>query len=135
MPPEFHVDPKLDPMNALLRAGSGVRDGFPHWLKGAPTHVLAELLTALEERGWRLVPDGATAKGDVYVCPNGHPVESITMVACEAEGCGAYVAYEPSAHGMDLFRELEALTDVADIFAIRIEQLEQQLAAQESNQQ
>jgi hypothetical protein len=129
------MPPDPDPMIALLRAGSDVRGGFPRWLKGAPTHVLAELLTALEARGWRLVRAGAVAEGDVYVCPNGHPVESVTMVACEAEGCAAYVAYEPSAHGMDLFRELEALTDVADIFAIRIEQLEQQLAAQESNQQ
>lgn len=43
-------------MIATLRAGNRVRDGFPNWLKGAPTHVLAELLTALKEDGWTLVP-------------------------------------------------------------------------------
>ena len=42
-----------EPMMAMLRASRKVRDG--RWLKGAPTHVLAEFLTALENDGWRLV--------------------------------------------------------------------------------
>ena len=126
--------PADDAMHALLRAGRKVRGGFHHWLKGAPTHVLADLLTALEEDDWRLVPVGAVAEGDGYHCPNGHPVDAVTMVACEAEGCAAYVAYEPTAHGMYLHREAEALLAAADIYAVRIEQLEQQVADLEANQ-
>lgn len=43
-------------MMALLQAANDVRGGIPNWLKGAPSHVLAELLNAIEARGWRLVP-------------------------------------------------------------------------------
>lgn len=43
------------PMRAVLRAGGRVRGGFMHWLRGAPTHVLAELLQELERDGWMLV--------------------------------------------------------------------------------
>jgi hypothetical protein len=43
-------------MRAILNAGGRVRGGFMHWLKGAPSHVLAELLQELERDGWRLVP-------------------------------------------------------------------------------
>lgn len=41
-------------MQAILDAGHRVRGGFMHWLKGAPTHVLAELLRELEKDGWQL---------------------------------------------------------------------------------
>jgi hypothetical protein len=46
-----------DPMIGLLRAANRVRGGFMHWLKGAPTHVLAELLNELEADGWKLVAE------------------------------------------------------------------------------
>ncbi len=39
-------------MRAALRAMSRVRDGF--WVKGAPTHVLAEFLDELRADGWEL---------------------------------------------------------------------------------
>lgn len=42
-----------DAMIALLRASLKVRDG--RWIRGAPTHVLAEFLTELEKAGWVLV--------------------------------------------------------------------------------
>jgi hypothetical protein len=49
-------------MATLLKVGSHVRGGFQHWLKGAPTHVLADLLGALSAEGWVLrrrgFPDG-----------------------------------------------------------------------------
>lgn len=51
-----------DPMVALLRASASVRDG--RWIKGAPSHVLAELLTELEADGWRLSRDESTELGD-----------------------------------------------------------------------
>ena len=40
-------------MVAMLRAMSEVRDG--HWIRGAPTHVLAEFLTTLRRNGWLLI--------------------------------------------------------------------------------
>lgn len=43
-------------MIALLASANRVRGGA--WMRGAPTHVLAELLTDLEEHGWRLVNEG-----------------------------------------------------------------------------
>lgn len=46
---------RSEPMHAALRAGGRVRGGFIHWIKGAPTHVLAEFLKELEQDGWRLV--------------------------------------------------------------------------------
>lgn len=42
-------------MQALLKASSRVRDGHMSWLRGAPTHVLAELMAELEKEGWTLV--------------------------------------------------------------------------------
>ncbi len=39
-------------MVAVLRASMRVRDG--RWVKGAPTHVLAELLNELRAAGWEL---------------------------------------------------------------------------------
>lgn len=54
-----HVHDEYDPqeaMLAVLRAGSRVRGGYPHWLKGAPTHVLAELLNELGEEGYEIRP-------------------------------------------------------------------------------
>jgi hypothetical protein len=42
------------PINAILRAGSKVRDG--QWVNGAPSHVFAELLSQLEADGWELTP-------------------------------------------------------------------------------
>lgn len=40
-------------MRALLDASREVREG--RWIKGAATHVLADLLKALEKNGWGLV--------------------------------------------------------------------------------
>jgi hypothetical protein len=51
-----------------------------------------------------------------YVCPNGHPVEYVVMLPCEADGCMAHVAYEPTAHGMALDRQLqEAVEQIAEL--------------------
>lgn len=45
-------------IRALLKAGGWVRGGFMHWLKGAPSHILAELLNELDKEGWHLRRDG-----------------------------------------------------------------------------
>lgn len=37
---------------ALMRAALNVRDG--RWINGAPSHVMAELATALNEQGFRI---------------------------------------------------------------------------------
>lgn len=47
-----------------------------------------------------------------YVCPNGHPVSLVETVACDAEGCMAYVSYEPMAHGVELHQRVEELEGV-----------------------
>jgi hypothetical protein len=41
-----------------------------------------------------------------YCCPNGHKVPLIEMVNCEADGCEAMTAYEPSAYGAEIHAEL-----------------------------
>lgn len=41
-------------MQAILTAGHRVRGGYMNWLKGAPTHVLADLLNELAIDGWTL---------------------------------------------------------------------------------
>lgn len=43
-----------DAMIAVLRAGNKVRGGFHNWLRGAPTHVLAELMNELRDNGYYL---------------------------------------------------------------------------------
>lgn len=66
-PDPFHCSPdagepveRVQPVGAdgamivMLQAMTDVRDGM--WVKGAPTHVLAEFLTAIEKRGWQLKP-------------------------------------------------------------------------------
>lgn len=56
-PRKDRTDPQRNrqtPMWAMLRAGSRVRGGFHEWLRGAPTHVLAELLIELHREGWML---------------------------------------------------------------------------------
>jgi hypothetical protein len=40
-------------MLALLSASRKVREG--QWIRGAPTHVLADLMGELEKSGWTLV--------------------------------------------------------------------------------
>jgi hypothetical protein len=42
-----------------------------------------------------------------YECPNGHPVELVEMLPCNAKDCMALIAYEPVAHGMALDRQLQ----------------------------
>lgn len=51
------------PMAAALVAMSRVRDGM--WIRGAPTHVLAEFLTELEKDGWVLTTIEKIAEVDV----------------------------------------------------------------------
>jgi hypothetical protein len=53
------------PIDALLTAARRVRDklGGP-WIKGAPTHLLADLMSELEGAGWRLVRDPVPGGGD-----------------------------------------------------------------------
>jgi hypothetical protein len=46
-----------------------------------------------------------------YACPNGHPVALVEMLPCNAEGCMALVAYEPTAHGMALARQLQGAVE------------------------
>jgi hypothetical protein len=46
-------------MCAALKVAGRVRDG--RWIRGAPTHVLAEFLTELEKDGWQLVPASQVA--------------------------------------------------------------------------
>lgn len=72
---------------AALRAMAKVRDGM--WVKGAPSHVLAEFLTQLEEDGWRL-------------CPSDQPVsgERWTIHVCEA--CGELGLVFGSEHSIPL---------------------------------
>lgn len=53
--PAFEERRRDEQMMVLLRASFKVRDGS--WICGAPTHVLAEVLTELERDGWRLVQD------------------------------------------------------------------------------
>lgn len=43
----------LAPMRAVLQASLKVRNG--RWVRGAPTHVFAEFLTALDELGWQVI--------------------------------------------------------------------------------
>lgn len=51
-------------MLAVLRAGNRVRGGHMHWLRGAPTHVLAELLTELQNDGWTLSRASSPSRED-----------------------------------------------------------------------
>lgn len=39
-------------------------------------------------------------------CPNGHPVELVEMLPCNAKDCMAMIAYEPTAHGLALVDRL-----------------------------
>lgn len=43
---------RSEPMVGLLQASATVRGGA--WINGVPTHVLAELLDALNDDGWEL---------------------------------------------------------------------------------
>jgi phage shock protein A len=63
-----------------------------------------------------------------YVCPNGHPVELVLMVACEAEGCMASVAYEPTAHGLELHRRLQEAETERDRLRAEVERWQRKAA-------
>jgi hypothetical protein len=68
---------------ALCLAASKVRGGS--WIEGAPTHILAEVLSALERDGWTL-----QRRDDRAVLEAGEPTE-------QQKAEGAYLAsfYRP----------------------------------------
>jgi hypothetical protein len=57
--PIYDKDAAQGAIRAALKAGGRVRGGFMHWLKGAPSHVLPELLAELGKDGWHLYYDNA----------------------------------------------------------------------------
>lgn len=103
-----------DPIDALLASAARVRNG--DWVRGAPSHVLAELLTDLEAHGWRLTK--AVERSDVSVqkhrtwtleCENyvwhAAPGEKVRVV----KNCGPSKVYEASTVDEEYDRMLDLL--------------------------
>lgn len=73
------------PIDAALSAGHRVRGGYMNWLKGAPSHVMAELLGELEKDGWRLERKAETR----------NLIDAATRERTEEEGGYTYNAIPP----------------------------------------
>lgn len=113
-----------DPMLALLRASARVRDG--RWIKGAPTHVLADLLNELESAGWRLVNQASTnrcACGAQAVCDSGceevsasgsGPAALSEAVALIREFLGTCAGYAPGSMGATSVYSVHIDTELVD---------------------
>jgi hypothetical protein len=50
-----------------------------------------------------------------YVCPNGHPMPDVVTLPCTDDECDAQVVYEPTAHGLELWRALRRAHDLLDL--------------------